>query len=97
MFTCHGLPDCPWFVVDADDKRRACLSFISTSWRVPLRGDPHEPITCLLPSHRRVWERPPLTSQHQADAPPPPSQGTGSDGFRPAAPLAGTRASDDGQ
>jgi polyphosphate kinase 2 (PPK2 family) len=47
MFTYTDTEDCPWFVVDADDKRRARLNCISTSLaRCPTRRSTTSPSPC---------------------------------------------------
>ena len=64
MFTYTDTEDCPWFVVDADDKRRARLNCIShLLGKVPYEAIHYEPIT-LPPIKTEGYERPPLTSQH---------------------------------
>ena len=64
MFTYTDTEDCPWFVVDADDKRRARLNCIShLLGKVPYEVIHYEPIT-LPPIKTEGYERPPLTSQH---------------------------------
>ena len=64
MFTYTDTEDCPWFVVDADDKRRARLNCIShLLGKVPYEAIHYEPIT-LPPIKAEGYERPPLTSQH---------------------------------
>ncbi|MCY9822108.1 polyphosphate kinase 2 [Aeromonas media] len=63
MFTYTDTEDCPWFVVDADDKRRARLNCIAhLLGKVPYKGIHYEPIT-LPPIKTEGYERPPLTSQ----------------------------------
>ncbi|MCX4049385.1 polyphosphate kinase 2 [Aeromonas caviae] len=64
MFIYTDTEDCPWFVVDADDKRRARLNCIShLLGKVPYEAIHYEPIT-LPPIKTEGYERPPLTSQH---------------------------------
>ena len=63
MFTYTDTEDCPWFVVDADDKRRARLNCIShLLGKVPYEAIHYAPIT-LPPIKTEGYERPPLTSQ----------------------------------
>ena len=63
MFTYTDTEDCPWFVVEADDKRRARLNCIShLLGKVPYEAIHYEPIT-LPPINTEGYERPPLASQ----------------------------------
>ncbi|MGL5323178.1 MAG: polyphosphate kinase 2 [Aeromonas sp.] len=64
MFTYTDTQDSPWFVVEADDKRRARLNCIShLLGKVPYEGIHYEHIE-LPPISTEGYERPPLTSQH---------------------------------
>ena len=64
MFTYTDTEDCPWFVVEADDKRRARLNCIShLLGKVPYEAIHYEPIT-LPPINTEGYERPPLANQH---------------------------------
>ncbi|MNX61627.1 Polyphosphate kinase 2 [compost metagenome] len=63
MFTYTDTEDSPWFVVDADDKRRARLNCIAhLLGKVPYEAIHYEPIK-LPPIKTEGYERPPLASQ----------------------------------
>lgn len=63
MFTYTDTEDCPWFVVEADDKRRARLNCIAHLLsKIPYQEIHYEPIK-LPPIKTEGYERPPLSSQ----------------------------------
>ncbi|MCE9957913.1 polyphosphate kinase 2 [Aeromonas rivipollensis] len=63
MFTYTDTEDSPWFVVDADDKRRARLNcIVHLLGKVPYEAIHYEPIK-LPPIKTEGYERPPLASQ----------------------------------
>ncbi|PJG58991.1 polyphosphate kinase 2 [Aeromonas cavernicola] len=63
MFTYTDIEECPWFVVDADEKRRARLNCISHLLsKVPYQAIDYDPIT-LPPISTEGYDRPPLTCQ----------------------------------
>lgn len=68
MFTYTDTEDCPWFVVDADDKRRARLNCIAhLLGKVPYEAIHYEPII-LPPSRPRAMsarpDQPDLRARH---------------------------------
>ncbi|QFI55451.1 polyphosphate kinase 2 [Aeromonas simiae] len=63
MFTYTDTQDSPWFVVEADDKRRARLNCITHLLsKVPYQSIKYEKIK-LPPINKGDYERPPLSSQ----------------------------------
>lgn len=63
MFTYTDTQDSPWFVVDADDKRRARLNCITHLLsKIPYEAIQYEKIK-LPPINQEGYERPPITSQ----------------------------------
>ena len=64
MFAATDIPESPWNVVQADDKRRARLNFISHLLdKIPHEDIPPEPIK-LPPRQKEIeYERPPMTTQ----------------------------------
>ncbi|MEW7864813.1 polyphosphate kinase 2 [Aeromonas diversa] len=63
MFTYTDTQDSPWFVVDADDKRRARLNCITHLLsKIPYQAIHYEPVK-LPPINKQGYERPPITSQ----------------------------------
>jgi polyphosphate kinase 2 len=65
MFAATDIPESPWHVVEADDKKRARLNFISHLLAtVPYEDLPDEKIK-LPPRQQAIdYERPPLNTQH---------------------------------
>lgn len=65
MFAATDIPESPWNVVEADDKKRARLNFISHLLAtVPYKDLPPEEIK-LPPRQKAIdYERPPLETQH---------------------------------
>jgi polyphosphate kinase len=65
MFAATDIPESPWNVVQADDKKRARLNFISHLLAtVPYEDLPDEKIT-LPPRQKAIdYERPPLSTQN---------------------------------
>ena len=65
MFAATDIPESPWNVVEADDKKRARLNFISHLLAtIPYEDIPYEKIK--LPSRQKAidYERPPLETQN---------------------------------
>jgi polyphosphate kinase 2 len=63
MFEATDIPEAPWHVVDADNKKAARLNVISHLLsQVPYGDIPHEPVT-LPPRQKRTYRRPPRDSQ----------------------------------
>ena len=65
MFAATDIPESPWNVVEADDKKRARLNFISHLLAtIPYEDIPYEEIT-LPPRQKAIdYERPPLETQN---------------------------------
>ena len=63
MLTHTDIPEAPWYVVDAEDKKTARLNLIAHLLsHIPYEDVPREPIT-LPPRQERVYRRPPIDSQ----------------------------------
>jgi polyphosphate kinase 2 len=63
MFAYTDIPEAPWHVVDADDKRAARLNLIAhLLTMVPYGEVPHEKVS-LPPRQQRAYQRPPIDSQ----------------------------------
>jgi polyphosphate kinase 2 len=63
MFALTDTKECPWYVVDADDKRTARLNLIAHLLSlVPYEPVPHKQIK-LPPRQKRKYERPPRDTQ----------------------------------
>ena len=64
MFTFSDLPDSPWWVIDADDKRSSRLNVMAHLLSV-LPYEQPEPVEIALPElQHRDYARPPKESQH---------------------------------
>ena len=63
MLTHTDIPEAPWYVVDAEDKKTARLNLIAHLLsHIPYEDVPREPIT-MPPRQERVYRRPPIDSQ----------------------------------
>jgi len=68
MFAFTDIPEAPWYVVEADNKRAAHLNLMSHFLSmVPHQPVPHESIK-LPPRQRRSYSRPPKSSQRMVPA-----------------------------
>ncbi len=68
MFAYTDIPEAPWYVVEADNKRAAQLNLISHFLSlIPFEAVPHDDIA-LPPRQRRNYVRPPKSSQRMVPA-----------------------------